>query len=412
MESLVCNFSSDKICDYIMKAEYRIVYLAPGMYKKVSKKLLEKLSSNNEVEISIILDSNPEIYRIGYGDLEALEELISYGIEIKKGKGVRIGLLVIDNNAWVFTPTALIIEDEPSQYISNALKLNYYQIKSIIKEIDKSYHENDVMQISLLDNIDSNKNITVSELDTIKSDLEIRPPQKFDLARAVSVYSSFIQFVDLKLIGFQFNRKTIVIPEKLLKLSKDGDDRNRIKATYKLFDKKSSLNNKLINQKIIKIRKAYLKSLGEDYGTIILKQKKEKFIKEIENIKLEIDKFKEKSKKKIDSDFEKCIKDLRTILLPQIIKNTPDELINQIENDKPTGEQAKTYLDNELKKILPKSEDCISNMELKYTFKDVTYEMLNDENFQIAIKRAFPYVEWTKAFKESDAILSKKDNNV
>ncbi|WP_300057986.1 hypothetical protein [Sulfitobacter sp.] len=64
------------------------------------------------------------------------------------------------------------------------------------------------------------------------------------------------------------------------------------------------------------------------------------------------------------------------------------------------GSDVKKWLENELEKAFPKSDDLIKNMTLSVDFKDVTYETLQDPHFIQAIKNAFPGQDWEKAHSE------------
>ena len=42
-------------------------------------------------------------------------------------------------------------------------------------------------------------------------------------------------------------------------------------------------------------------------------------------------------------------------------------------------------------------------MDIRYDFKDLTYETLNKEEFIDNVKKAFKYEDWDKAYEESIA---------
>jgi hypothetical protein len=102
---------------------------------------------------------------------------------------------------------------------------------------------------------------------------------------------------------------------------------------------------------------------------------------------------------KLENDLQKTKKDLVDVLLPAIIENPPDELRAGITTKKPTKSVAKLYLDNELSRVIPKVDGFLDEMKLYYDFKDVTYEMLNDQEFQNKIREQYPYVNWPQPFR-------------
>lgn len=103
-----------------------------------------------------------------------------------------------------------------------------------------------------------------------------------ELARRVRVYHSYVQFVELKLIGCNIERHTITIPAKLLNLTKNSEEKERLKATYRLLGENSKITGKVIDERVNNVRKKYIRSLGPRFGNVILRQKKEEFQKEVE----------------------------------------------------------------------------------------------------------------------------------
>ena len=57
--------------------------------------------------------------------------------------------------------------------------------------------------------------------------------------------------------------------------------------------------------------------------------------------------------------------------------------------------------------FFPKADDLIQKMELVRTYKDVTFETLNREDFLPLIQPAFPAVNWHMAYKEFRAACEK-----
>ena len=112
------------------------------------------------------------------------------------------------------------------------------------------------------------------DMDEIEADLKKYPPQQFDLARQVNVYSSYIQLVELSLEGTHLTRHTISIPQELLNLTSNDSDRDQLKASYQLIRSDSDLSGKTMHDRVKALRDKYLKPLGSSYGTVILKQHK------------------------------------------------------------------------------------------------------------------------------------------
>ena len=91
-----------------------LVYVAPGITKPVVDALAERLDSQNNLQCTLILDLDPEVYRLGYGTEEgllALQALATrHHLELRQQEGIRIGLLITDGQTVLYSPTPLLIE--------------------------------------------------------------------------------------------------------------------------------------------------------------------------------------------------------------------------------------------------------------------------------------------------------------
>lgn len=410
------------ICDLINHARMKVIYVAPSVSKNIANSILRFAQINSNDNVEIIIDSDPKVCRFGYGDIDAVEMLFKNKIIIRKCKGIRIGIIICDDNAFIYSPTPLVIEDEPTINSPNAISVEYEQAKELVNRICINQNNFDIKttdgQLSLdyysLDCYNKspeigNEVMNNKDLDIAKEDLSICPPQKFDISRRVMVYHSYIQFVELKLNGCNIERHTIAIPVKLLNLVKNSKDKERLKASYRLLGENSKITGKKMDEKVSNLRKKYIKSLGARYGNVILMQKKDEFLKEVDSLKEDLEKFKKQIEKKLETEFNNCRKELINILTPGIMKNPPDDLIGFILTKKPTTAQAKEYIEDELNSVIPDINLFINDMNLQCDFKDVTYEMLKDEQFFEALKKAYKYINWPNPFEEYEAAKEVKD---
>ena len=84
--------------------------------------------------------------------------------------------------------------------------------------------------------------------------------------------------------------------------------------------------------------------------------------------------------------------------MPRMIESPPDAMRGQFLK---FGEaEARAWLDGEVDRVFPKAEALIRKMQLDVRYKDVTFETLNRDDFLDAIKKAFPHVDWEKAYSE------------
>jgi len=392
------------MADIVSSANQRVVYIAPGIWLSLAKAISVYLKQNNAAALEIILDPDPQVYRLGYGDLDAIKHLDAEGIYLRKCPGIRVGLLIADKEAWFFTPTPRLVEEEPtsnSSFAPNSIAISLDQANQLLSAVapqlvlDEMLEQNSAVNKLPVVGVPkpeiAHETFNMKDMQELETDLKKCPPQQFDLARQVNVYSSYIQFVELSLEGTHLTRHTISIPQELLNLATDEKDKDRLKASYQLIRTGSDLSGKMMHEKVKSLRNKYLKSLGSRYGTVILKQHKDDLIKDLEQLQAELGSFKQSVQSKLEEEFETCKKNLKGILGPAIEENPPDELKYGINTAEPDNQAVDMYLDTKLKNIIPKTEDFVKDMVIRYQFKEVTYETLHEEAFIAGLRKAFPY---------------------
>ncbi len=90
-----------------------------------------------------------------------------------------------------------------------------------------------------------------------------------------------------------------------------------------------------------------------------------------------------------------------------VIENPPDAFSGQLLTDAPTEDDARKWLNRQLDGVFPTAEQLIKRIELDQTYKDVTFETLNREDFLPLIRDAFPDVNWERAYEEFRAAGEK-----
>jgi hypothetical protein len=75
----------------------------------------------------------------------------------------------------------------------------------------------------------------------------------------------------------------------------------------------------------------------------------------------------------------------------------------------PSAEDATRWLSAELDRVFPKAASLVDEMKLDERYMDVTFETLNQEDFLVSVKAAFPGVDWDKAYSEFKAAGEQKN---
>ena len=153
------------------------------------------------------------------------------------------------------------------------------------------------------------------------------------------------------------------------------------------------------------IRKDFTPSLGKDHGRVVLKAAKPHLERRLEEFREELRTHQEKIEEELQGQLDESRKQIIDYYVPRVVASPPNAMRGQFLQ---FGEaEARIWLEAELDRVFPKAEALIQKMELDVRYKDVTFETLNSKDFLDAIKKAFPRIDWDKAYKESLAAGEK-----
>ena len=107
--------ADDRLITMVRAARTRLVFATPGVSVVLGKALAEVINSPDAPkQLSVVLDVDAEVCRLGYGTIEGLEAvqraLQSRKRGLQSANGLRIGLLISDDQTLIFSPTPLLIE--------------------------------------------------------------------------------------------------------------------------------------------------------------------------------------------------------------------------------------------------------------------------------------------------------------
>ena len=400
--SVFININPRYLADKIHSAGSRVIYVSPGLDEVIASALIN-ISKNIGVDkVSVLLDISESVLRYGYGNIDGVTLLKENNIPIKDAGGTRIGVLIFDNEGVIFTPTPLLIEAGKNDSTQpNAIQATSEQIKDIISALipQEDYQEkqglNPYPEIGVTQ-------VSSQQIEKVHAEINENPPQKFDVARRVQVFSTAIEFVEMKLKGCEIQRRTVSIPTNLLVGNVDSVAKKQLKAGFNIIEKGSSLSGDSIRNKLNKLKKSYTKSIPK-YGNILLKSKKGKFNEAVVELNKDIDEFQKEVEKSLEGEIKKARERLTKMLTPAVKENPPSELSGQIQEKNPTDEQVGKYLEIKLGGIFPSANDITKAMSLSCIIKAVTYETISNEKFQNNIKEAYPLINWDQMFEEYDA---------
>ena len=100
--------NDELLCRFILSAENRLVVVAPALNTAVANTLCNQWKKLGSERVSVILDVDPEVFCLGFGEFDGLKLLEAtaehLGAMIQRQPGIRIGVIIADQVTLVFSP--------------------------------------------------------------------------------------------------------------------------------------------------------------------------------------------------------------------------------------------------------------------------------------------------------------------
>lgn len=385
----------------VSNATHRLIVLAPALTMDIARLIEERWIALGPERVSITLDVDPEVYRLGYGDPAALSYLENIGRRagglLQRHRGIRIGVIVSDDATLVYAPIPELIEAGPRDVAApNALL-----IRGLPPDLLKAVGFGECAHQDQTVGLDKATRNDIAEL---HEDLKLNPPQRFDIQRQLRVFNAAFQFVELRVLGTNVARRTVPLPTSLLGVM-DQETREELRMTLRLVPPTHALSGTEINTKRQRIEKRHL-TVVAGYGQAILRTAKEQFLRDVETLKTEVDAFRARVTAKLDEAIDAKIQQLVEAFLPRLREAPPSNWL--LPKEGPARESAlKECLTEDLHKALRSANDYVREMRVDAVFKDVTYESLQNEKFMQAARAAFPRSLVPQIYHEFEAAPSQ-----
>ena len=362
-ESLFLSLDSACLAREIAGVERNVCYAAPGILREPAVALATLAGKIGPELITVCLDFDERVMRMGFGTLDAVQTLRVVGIEVRSTPGLRTGLIVIDDAGYIFTPTALYLEaDERSDMAPNAMRLSKDQVtealarlspaaKAIAVALAKTEEERERIREQAVEL--PSERVEDSDFRAVEQMLEEVPPVEFDIARQVRVFNAYLQYVELSLAGAAIQRHRLSIPPSLLNLGGSRDLEGRLRTTFDLIEKGGQLSSKGLDDELSAIRKDFTRSLGKDHGRVMLKAAKPHFEKRLEALRGHLEAHQEKVKAELQKNLAESREKVVDYYLPLVHENPPDSMKGQFQ--KFGKGECRAWLNSELERIFPKS---------------------------------------------------------
>ncbi len=416
--------TDDLLAEMIQRARRRIVFIAPGITEKVADALGRRFPDEGKLSLTVILDADPEVYRLGYGTMEGLSALRvhadQYGGTLRCQPGVRIGVLIADEQTLIYAPTPQLIEEgSTASETPNAILIPTGTNSTIAAAAGASD------SALPLDGEIGKKALTPQEIKAVEEDLTRVPPAPFDLARQAMVFSSKLQYVDFEVSHYKFSNKKAPIPAELLGLGNDDDLLTQWNSTVNFLDsealtvtlaldtehgpRKVSVDQKYLEREREKIEREFLVILP-GYGAMIFKERQKDFEQRKDAFLLLLEKYHETLLKEIDNKLKERVDSITNNLVPRVIQNPPKRYC--LHNSKPSEQDIRSFLMADIKKALA-GVVLFKKPQVKYVFKEISYQSFKNTQFCEKLKTALqrrniPEQVMKSIFRESLAVLEKK----
>lgn len=402
----ITHVNDSVLVDHIQAANRRVLFMAPGVSKAVADALAEAGQKMGHEAVDVIVDMDPEVYRLGYGTVEglaAIDHAAQGGaLRLCSQPGVRLGVLIADDTTVVYAPTPELIEsstEEPSQPNAIVLEAPPAALASDVGLGAQPTRERTV-------GLDA---VQPTQLSSVRSILAENPPLRFDLARKVRIYSNFLQFVELSLVNCFVSRHKAAIPSHLVGLAGNTELESRFRAQFDMADKtafkvksedgKREITEQTLQQARTSIARRFLIPVT-GFGIVIVKDRRQEFQKAVDALSSDVAAFERGVVAEFENTVARTSEALVEALLPAVLRNPPDLYLKFL--GKPDETQIKSYLAEDIRGALSRVAPTQGKMEVKVLFKDITYEMIQDTGFLEAAKKAG--LDLASLHHEADAV--------
>lgn len=432
MAGLFTIASDDALCAMIFSAKERLVLVAPGLSEPVADAFAARIARDGGPPVvSVILDIDSEVCRLGFGKFDAVEKLrtalIARGGELQLQEGVRIGVAIADSEVLIYSPTPMLVEAGPkSENRPNAIRLSGTVPESIAAAcgVGKAAYGETAQELGL-GLADSTR------IEATKADLAENPPREFDLARLERVFSYKLEYVEFSVSGFRLKTRTVSLPAELLGLG-DKKLKERIHNTFRIFDEstlfeveipfeaperaeqlqlslvRTKIDEKWLNQRALKIRKDYFIPLGTaTHGNLILKRRKAAFLAEVQKFGELVDLYAAEVEKNMERMLHQTMDDLVESLFQRVKASPPVSWLERSVSGHLSDDDLRQRLEQELDQAFADLKDSYEP-KVECVFKGVNYETItSDKDFRQGIEKFFGKREALELLSEYDASRAK-----
>lgn len=388
----------------INNAQQRVVFVAPGVHQTVANAIGRRLAEIDRLQVTVIIDPDEDVCRIGYGDAKGLELLCRYATSqsfaLMAQPGLRIGVLLVDDVTLVWSPTPRSVESTP---LGKATTPTERSPNGLLLGADPSTQLAHAVSADGTDTLPFDAEIgtevvTNERVQKTLDDLAKNPPIPVDLARITRVFSTKLQFAEFTVKGAKFSKRELKVsndymnadlPSELKGLVESrllafGDFRDE-EVEVPAFNNGNEVFDSSQKRLMEKVSEASLQRQRNElerrymfnvpgFGRMIAKDDKQDLERLVAAYRVQLEAYSDAIRQRLDAQAGKIIDEAAKLIADRAAR---------------TGSKldAKQLRDS-IQKNLDRTKDVVS--EVKLVFKDVTYEQTKNPEFRTKVDKALP----------------------
>ena len=409
--------TDDSLIALIAGAQNRLAVIAPGLTTPVARALAARMKELPTLSLTVILDADAEVYRMGYGDAEALEIIretsINEMFDLREQTGVRIGVVISDDCTMVYAPVSRNVEaGTTTEEKPNAIILHGGATEKLAEATGAAAGETEV----------GVKGMEPARVAEMAADLKTNPPHPFDLTRKLRVFVTEVQFIELRMPNATFNSHKIKLPPSFQKFEDESlrrdidsslkipiDLETELDVSIKSYrgDETLKVNEAAIARERREIERVFIHN-WKGRGKVILRNDKDQVIKEMNRLVEIIKEYHNALKASFDDSKKAFSERLVSEFLGVWQKSPPGHLVRRRRTD---DQSCRQDIENEANGMFQRAVS-LGTTEAKVVYKDISIEDLTDEKLMDGLRRLMENAGVDQAtvrrlFQSGDAAAAK-----
>ncbi len=409
--SVFTSIQDDDLVRSIAKATTRLVYMAPGVSPAIAEAIKIQFQEQRLKQVAIVIDGDEECCRLGYCDAVAVESLNNaaqqHDIALRRHAGLRLGLLMADDEVLIWTPTPLMFEAPRGKSEPNGLILTPQTLQDLPKALGVDPEcPPDEVEVSTVP-------VVKEEVAKVVAAIKAAPPAPFNLSRLSRVFSAKFQFIETVLRGAELTNREMRLDSLIVNSDAPEELRPLLKTTIQPFNTDA---DKTVNVPVLvngeqayrqngeKMTKpttqaeihAYWSELTQKYiinlpgfGKLIRHTDKAKFESGKTDFEVVLTDWVKGFREAVKGDHEKRV----TSVVDLIVQRMANEEASKKLTREAIKKLVRNGLDN-LRVIVP---------SVKVVYKNITVESTRDKEFLDVLRKAVPAKELIDWFHIFDA---------